>query len=227
MSRRWVGLAALAAMMVGSLAAQAHFVFIVPEAGEAAVKVVFSDTLEPDLNVNIEKIGGAKLYLRDASGQDQTLEWKKQEGYYHAAVSGQGLRVVYGVHEYGVVQKGDAKPFRLVYYPKAILGPATQPQATIGEKLPLEIVAEGKPGAVRFRVLFGGKPLPEADVTVLLPGGGKKVVQTDKEGYTPAFDATGRYGLYTRRIEAKDGEYAGRSYNEVRYYATLVCDIKD
>ena len=216
------------AAVVGLLAvsvAQGHFPFIVPDEKGTAAKVVFSDDLNPDTNVNIEKLAGTKLTLRDAAGKETALEWKKGEGFYAVTVPGTGTRVVYGVTDYGVLQKGDAKPFRLTYYPKAILGPATAKEATVGEKLPLEILATGAPGKIRFQVLAAGKPAADLEVTVLLPGSGKKAVKTDNSGLTPEFDGSGRYGVYARLTEAKAGEHAGKKYDEVRSYATLVCDV--
>src|SRR5947199_38561 len=121
----------LGAAVVGLLAAaaaQAHFAYIVPEADGAKARVVFSDTPDPDTNVNIEK-------------------------------------------------------------------------------------------------LADGKPLADAEVSVLLPGGGKKAGKTDKDGYTEAFDGTGRFGVSAKHIEAKGGEYNGKRYEEARHYATLVVDV--
>lgn len=216
----------IGAVAVGLLAAaagRAHFPFVVPgDKGESA-RVVFSDSLEPDPNVNIEKIENTKLTLRDAAGKESPAEWKKGDGFYAVNVPGRGDRVVYGITDYGVLQKGDAKPFKLVYYPKAVLGAATA--QAVGAKLPLEVTAEGKAGALRFRVLAAGKPVADAEVTVMVPGAGKKAVTTDKDGYTPAFDAAGRYGVYAKQVEAKAGEHAGKKYDEVRSYATLVCDV--
>lgn len=218
---RMTGAVVVALFAVGL--SHAHFPFIVPgEKGDAA-KVVFSDSLEPDTAVNIEKIANTKLTLRDAGGKESAVEWKKDDGFYAVNVPGTGDRVVYGVTDYGVLQKGDAKPFKLTYYPKAVLGAATA--KPVGEKLPLEVVAEGKAGALRFRVLAAGKAVADSEVTVMLPGGTKKGVTTDKEGYTPAFDATGRFAVYAKHSEAKAGEHAGKKYDEVRSYATLVCDV--
>jgi uncharacterized GH25 family protein len=208
--------------------AQAHFPFIVPEGDGTTAKVVFSDNLDPDKEVNIEKLDGTKLTLRDAGGKETPLTWKKGDGCYVVSVPGSGPRVVYGVTDYGVLQKGDAKPFRLVYYPKAAVGgPATK---AVGGNLKLEIVSAGEVGKTRFQVLADGKPAPELEVTVMVPDESKKLVKkavkTDKEGFTPAFAETGRYGVYARHSEAKAGEHAGKKYDEVRSYATLVTDVK-
>ncbi|MBP3958911.1 DUF4198 domain-containing protein [Gemmata sp. G18] len=215
----------IGAVVVGLFAvagAHAHFPFIVPDAKGETAKVVFSDNLEPDTAVNIEKIAETKLTLRDATGKDAPVEWKKEDGFYAVNVPGSGDRVLFGVTDYGVLQKGDAKPFKLAYYPKAVIGTAvTKP---VGDKVALEVVADGKPGALRFQVLAAGKPLANSEVTVMLPAGGKKAVTTDKDGYTPVYDAAGRYGVYAKHVEAKAGEHAGKKYDEIRSYATLVCD---
>jgi len=214
---------AAATLLLAGAVAQAHFPFIVPEADGSAVKVVFSDDLTPDTNVNVEKLAGTKLFVRDAGGKDAPLDWKKGDGFYQVAVPGTGPRVVYGVTEYGVLQKGDAKPFRLTYYPKALVGgPA---KAAVGGALKVEVLAAGDAGKTRFQVVHDGKPVAGAEVTVLPPGGSKKAVKTDADGFTPAFEAAGRYGVFARVTEAKGGEHAGKKYDEVRHYATLVLDI--
>jgi uncharacterized GH25 family protein len=216
----------IGAALVGlfaTAAASAHFPFIVPDDKGQSAKVVFSDNLDPDEAVNIEKIANTKLTLRDAAGKDAPLEWKKGDAFYAVNFPGTGDRVAFGYTDYGVLQKGDSKPFKLAYYPKAVLGAAGA--KPIGEKLALEVAAEAGAGKVRFRVLAAGKPVAESEVTVLLPEGGKKAVATDKDGYTPGFEGAGRYGVYAKQIEAKAGEHAGKKFEEVRSYATLVCTV--
>ena len=199
---------------------QAHFPFVVPEEGSKAI-VIFSDTLEPDTRVNIEKIAATKLKVRDASGTDKAVEWTKGEGKYSFGVPGTGSRVIFGTTDYGVLQKGEGKPFRLLYHPKALVGPAT-PATTLGATCPLEIVPVGPAGKTQFQVLAAGKPVADAEVTVLLPGNTRKAVKTGADGLTPAFEAQGRYGVVAKLLEAKAGEHAGLKYEELRNYATLV-----
>ena len=216
---RMIGAAVVGLVVVA--VAQAHFPFVVPDAKGESARVVFSDSLEPDADVNVEKIANTKLTLRDAAGKESPLEWKKGDGFYAVNVPGRDDRVVYGTTNYGVLQKGDAKPFKLTYYPKAVIG--TLGAKPVGQKL--EVIAEGGAGKVRFRVLAAGKPLAGSEVTVMMPGGGKKAVTTDKDGYTAGFDGAGRYGVYAKQIEAKAGEHAGKKFDEMRNYATLVCDV--
>ena len=97
----------LGSTLVGLLAAsvaQGHFPFIIPDANGETAKVVFSDDLSPDTNVNIEKLAGTKLTLRDTAGKETPLEWKKGEGFYAVTIPGSGNRVIYGLTDYGVLQ---------------------------------------------------------------------------------------------------------------------------
>jgi hypothetical protein len=77
---------------------------------------------------------------------------------------------------------------------------------------------------VKFQFLVGGKPAADADGSVTLPDGKKEKVKTDKDGFTAAFDATGRYAVYLKSVEAKAGEHDGKKYEQVTHYATLVAD---
>lgn len=216
-------LAALFVVLAVGLA-HGHFPFIVPDADGKRVKIIFSDSLEPDTKVNIEKIANTKLTLRDAAGNESPLKWTKGEGCYIVEVSaGGGSRVVYGSTDYGVLQKGESKPFRLLYHAKAILGPVNS--TSLGDKPLVEVVPSGEPGKISFQVLASGKPAAASEVTVLLPGGGKKAVKTDAEGRTPPFEQLGRYGVYANWFEPKSGEHAGQKYEQVRHYATLVVDV--
>lgn len=221
--KRMFGAVVLGLLMAA--VAEAHFPFIVAEADGSKAKVVFSDDLSPDAKVDIEKLVNTKLTVRDSGGKDTPLDWKKENGFYQVTLPGSGPRVVYGVSEYGVLQKGDAKPFRLTYLPKALIGAVPAKAAAIGGPLKVEIVPADEGGKVRFQVVHEGKARPETEVTVLVPGGGKKAVKTDKEGFTPAFESSGRYGVFARVTEAKGGEHAGKKYEETRYYATLVVDV--
>jgi len=214
------------AAAVGLLAvavAQAHFTFVVPDAGGSSAKVIFSDDLNPDPNVSVEKIANTKLTLRDAAGKESPLETKKGDGCYLVNLPGGGPRVVYGTTEFGVSQKGTDKPYLLVYYPKALVGSVPEKLAATGAKL--EVVPAGGSGQVQFRVVSEGKAAADVEVTVLLPASGKKAVKADKDGLTPAFDGSGRYGVFARLTEAKTGEHAGKKYEEVRHYATLVAEV--
>lgn len=221
---RWYLSVAMAVALVAG-PARAHFVFVVPQKDGTSVKVVFSDSLEPDENVDIAKIAGLKLTGRYDGGKHAPIECKKGE---HCLTGTLGLvdpRVVFGSLDYGVIQRGEAKPFLLKYHPKAVFAGTDTRAATLGEAADLEIVPVTESGKTRFRLLAKGKPVADAEGGVLLPDGKKEKVNTDADGYTPAFTQTGRYAAYLRLTEAKAGEHDGKKYEEVRHYATLVVDV--
>lgn len=216
----------LGVLITGLLAtglAHAHFPFILPDETGSAARVVFSDALAPDTAVKIEKIDSTKLFLRDGT-KNIPLEWKKGESWLDAKLPGTGNRIAFGVTEYGVLQKGDAKPFRLVYFSKAAIG---DPFAkAVGDPLKVEIVAAGQPGKTRFQVLAGGKPAADIEITIIAADEKKHSAKTDADGFTPAFEGKGRVGVHARVSEVKSGEFAGKKYDEIRSYATFVVDIK-
>jgi uncharacterized GH25 family protein len=218
---------ALVLTLLTASAASAHFPFLVPD-GPAKGKAVFSDTLKPDKDVPVDRIAGTKLVVL-ADGKATDLAWTldKPANCYTFDVPGTGSRVVVGTCDYGVLQRGDSKPFLLLYYPKAVFGDVPEAdKATAGDKVPLELVPVAAGGKLRFKVLAGGKPLAKTDVTVLVPGEMKNaIVATDDNGLTPEFDKPGAYGAQVRRVEAKAGDREAKKYDEVRQYATLVVTL--
>lgn len=205
-------------------AAQAHFVFVVPAKSGATAAVVFSEDLEPDEAVEIGKVAGLKLTSRDAAGKDVPVAHKADKHALIATLPGAGTRVVFGSVNYGVLQKGQGKPYLLAYHPKALIGVGAE-KITLGDAVPAELLALAEGGKVRFKLVARGKPVPGADVTVIKPDGSKVKVKTAADGLTDAVDGSGRFGAWTRVTEARTGEQAGKKYEEVRHYPTLVADI--
>ena len=207
--------------------ASAHFPFLVPD-GPSKGKAVFSDNLKPDAAVPIDRIANTKLTVI-ADGKAAELMWTldKAANCYTFDVPGSGSRIVVGTTDYGILQRGDSKPFLLQYYPKAVFGdvPAVE-KATVGDRVPLELVPVVAGGKIRFTALAGGKPLAKVDVALLIPGEAKsKDVKTDDAGRTPEFDKAGLYGAQVRLVEMKAGERDGKKYDEIRHYATLVVNF--
>jgi hypothetical protein len=184
---------------------------------------VFSDSLEPDESVPVEKIAATKLYFRDNAGKVTVLDWKKGEHAYLVNLPDKNPAVVGGVCNYGVTQRGKGKPFLLAYYPKLVLGEMKAAKAW--DKLPLEIVPQGEG---RFQLLFGGKPAAEAEVVVVTPAAeeDKKTLKSDARGeFKVPFFVPGIHAIRARYVESKTGEYNGKKHEEVRHYATLVFQV--
>jgi uncharacterized GH25 family protein len=215
-------LASLIALALVSTAS-AHFPYLIPGTGNQG-KAIFSDNLKPDPIVSIERIAQTKLTLMGDT-KEIPLTFEKASNSYTFEVPGSGNRVVNGTTDLGIVQRGESKPFRLLYYPKAIFGELSD-KVTVGSQLPIELVPVREGDKLRLKVLIGGKPTEKIDVTVLIPGEEKgKVFVTDHAGLTPPFDKGGTYGAQCRWVEAKAGEVAGKKYDETRHYATLVVNL--
>ncbi len=107
-----------------------------------------------------------------------------------------------------------------------IVGDPFAPHVAAGKALDIVPVRDGE--KVRFRVTAAGKALPDVEVTVGMDGKEEvkaETVKTDAAGLTPGFAGRGRYLVAARRVEAKAGEFGGKSYTAVRHTATLVCDV--
>jgi uncharacterized GH25 family protein len=207
-------------------AASAHFVFVVPDAkNPAQVVVVFSDDLEVDENIPAERLKGLKLFGRFDGGKQAPVECKEGKSCLTGELGLVNPQCVYGTLAFGVMQKGDAKPYLLAYHPKAVFTGADPKFATLGEKAaPVELVPVVSGSEVKFQFLAAGKPVADAEVTVIKPEGGKAKAKTDKDGFTTAFPAKGRYGAWAKHTDATAGEHGGKKYAEARHYATLVYD---
>ena len=201
----------------------AHFVYVVPAKDGKTVTVVFSEDLNPDEAVAIEKIASLKL-TGVANGQETIVACKTGKHELNAVLAAD-TKVAFGSITYGLMSRGD-KPSLLVYHPKALLAGASEKEATIGAKAALEVVPVTADGKTKFRLLAAGKPVADAEGSVLLPDGKKEKLKTDKDGYSTVFAGAGRYAVWLRQTEAKAGEHDGKKYEEVKHYATLVTDVK-
>ena len=216
----------LALVLGTACVARGHFVFVVPNTNGSSATVVLSEDLQPDAEVEMVLAGKPQLKLLDAAGQETALTLKKTADDTAALeLAGEGLRVVYGDADLGVMQRGEGPAFRLLYHPKTIVGDAFDAHANLGDRVPVEIVPTGSAGAVAFRVVAGGKPVAQAEVNLVLPDGERTKVTTNDNGQTETFPATGRYAAWTRHVEAKPGEANGKPYQATRHYATLVADV--
>lgn len=215
----------LLAGLTTTVAASAHFVFVLPAKDGKAVTVVLSEELEVDENIPAERLKGLTLTGRFDGGKEAPVECKPGKSCLTGELGLVGPQCVYGTLAFGVMQKGDARPYLLAYHPKAVFAGADSRHTTLGEKVaPVELVPVVAGSEVKFQFLAGGKPAADAEVTVLTPDGGKKKAKTGQDGLTPAYPATGRYGAWAKHTDAKPGEHGGKKYDEARHYATLVFD---
>lgn len=219
-------LAAIGGLTLATMAS-AHFVYLVPAGGK--VHVIFSDSLEADENVSIDKIAATKLFAVYREGKQVPLEWTKGKAALLAVLPDRDVYMIGGDTDYGFHQSKHTqnKPVRLKYYPKVILGDvASAEKLRLGAATPLEIIPSIRDGKLHFQALLRGKPLPKAEFGLLIPGEGKGQKLTgDGEGRIPtSFTSPGKYAARVAYIEPTAGEVGGKKYEEIRHYATLVVE---
>jgi hypothetical protein len=231
--KRWCALLLLVAAVTP---ARAHFIWIVPdklETDRTTVRVIFSDSLEPDSPDLLAKISRTELFVCGKDGQPAPLKLEdgNKEGARVAALEGKGPWEVAGVCHYGVVRRGQEEPFLLFYYPKTYVRrssdePLPHCQGKEAERLALEILPVEKERAT-YIVRWHGKPLPGADVAVVPLGEARpREAKTDEHGRLALADVkTGIYGIRARHVENRQGDEDGKKYHEVRHYATLVVEL--
>jgi uncharacterized GH25 family protein len=227
-------LLALGFVLVASLPAQAHFIWLLPpkqlpaKVGDQA-QMIFSDNLEPDGNVDIAKIKQTKLFVRSGKGELTSAKIEAGKNHYQVIPESKskGAILIGGVCQYGVITKGKSDPFLLMYYPQTFW-----PVEILRDKLPtwrfessgkqaLEIVPTEK---AALKVLWQGKPAANLEVTLFVPGLDKNVERkTDESGLVKLEvpKAGGYYGVLARKVESKEGKLDDKTYKEIRHYATF------
>ena len=224
MNRRQLLFLSALLVIASGTRARAHFIFVLPDSEGTEARVILSETLEVDDDIDPALVDGVELVTRDGAGAEGAIPLVR-DGETRLVKLGEKLRgAIHGRLTHGVMAHGP-KPFLVVYHPKACFGYPFGSAARIGGESPAEIVPAGHPGAVRFRLLSRGEPVADAKMIVLLPDGEQKEVVTDVEGRSPVFHAAGRYGAWARHVVAAPGEHAGEAYVEERHYPTIVIDV--
>ncbi|SIO28491.1 Protein of unknown function [Singulisphaera sp. GP187] len=205
----------------------AHFLFIrigpAAEAGRSA-EVYFSEQAEAGDPSFVSKIAGTKLWVQTAPGSFKPLEVREGVDRLRAPLPDAETLSVVGSCEYGVLARPKEVPFLLRHYPKAIAGdPEALNQLTArGEMIPLEIMGQIEGDKIHLVLLKQGKPVPgvvfhavDADLT-------ESEAKAGPDGtavWTPP--APGPYSIYARDTIQRSGEAGGKSYEEIREFATL------
>lgn len=226
LSRHLIALGLVAGL---AAAARSHFVFVYATPDRTEARLVFGHTAAPDPSGFPTRAANTTLTARGAAGKDVRLVVEKGGGnFFRAKLPADRPVVVFGTTEAGVTQRGDNPPMLSWYYPKAVLGDPFVDAAVVGAGAPLEVIPVRAGKKVRFRVVFGGKPVADAEVTVGRVGAGEdkdEGVKTDKDGVTAEFAGRGRYCVAARITEEKAGEFGGKKYAKVRHTATVVFDF--
>ncbi len=221
--RMLVALAVAAASLIAD--ARAHFLFtrIGPHTeGGRHVDVFFSEYATAGDPKFVDRIAGTRLWVQQAPGKFQPLEVRKEADSLRAFLPSGAAVSVAGQCEYGVLTRKD-KSFLLEYYPKAVAGDAKSLEGMRPlDKLPLEIVATFANDSVTLTVLQDGKPVPEAEFTTVDDSLSNEKAKAGKDGRaTWKPPAAGYYCVYTSVTIPQAGVRGGKSFGEIRRFATL------
>jgi hypothetical protein len=216
-ARAWVWAGALAIALAAPGRAHAHFLWLTcdREDGKAVVRAFLSETPIPEGPEFLKHIAGSKI-----TANRNALGWTKEAETYRVNLPNPTPEAVDGVCDLGVMKRNGAT-FRLIYTARVQIGPASAAEAVATDQLRLRLVA--RPGQTPVvAVSFRNKPAAGAVVKAFPDEGEPIELKTDAEGrleYPAA--AEGKAGLLAKWSTKEPGELDGKSYDEVRYYATL------
>jgi hypothetical protein len=224
LQRGLLGLAV--AMALGGAEARAHFLFIrigpMAEAGRSA-EVYFSAQAEAGDPKFVGKITQTKLWVQTSPGQFEPLAVHALADRLRATLPASGSLAVVGACEYGVLARPNETPFLLRYYPRAIAGkPDELNRMRPRPEIPFEVMATIEGERLRLVALKDGKPVPGAEFHAVDADLTEAKFTAGPDGsatWTPP--APGRYSIYTRDSVKQTGEVDGKSYEEIRSFATL------
>lgn len=227
---RFLFMITAATFVVGLQAAQAHFIWLVPQTasdGQSVVHVYFGEDAHDDTPDFLPRLKGVQLKSvagrKPAADITTTLSDESLTG----PVNFGNDSVVVASHDFGVMDRGDAV-FRLKYYAKG--GPAVTDSAwsaaVTSDDLRLDIVPSFAGDQVTLGVLFDGKPVAGAQVVVARPGMEDYEGETNSEGQAViAVEESGIHSVRVRHIEQAAGEVDGKKYAETRHYCTLALAV--
>jgi hypothetical protein len=214
-------------LLACSTSAQAHFVWLLTDATspQAKVRVYFSESAEPDDPALLDKVLKAEVWTTGGRGEPKSLVLTKGSDALEADLQGNARQsTVILRHNYGVMARG-GEPFLLKYYAKTypFALPGTWKAVRDNDRLPLEVVPTTHGSQIVLQVLWNGKPLPAAAVTVVGPGIDKKIEgATDDAGNFPCeLPKAGTFSIRAKHTEANAGTLDDKEYKSVRHYSTL------
>lgn len=209
---RYVLAAILALLPVGA-SAEALWLEIGP-AGMELVYGDFGENQRDGLLGRLERTLAAKSF--GPSGEQSLKLERRGTGYQLRGLSVDANAVV-AEQAWIVERKQDDKSVRTLNRLAARYAAELSEQQAV---IPLDIVPTGKPG--RFRILYDGKPLPNAQAIVTTESGWKRDVRTDPAGEVEI--ALPWKGLYLIEVAVADnspGVMGPEPYDGMRLVTTL------
>ncbi len=132
------------------------------------------------------------------------------------ALPGEGVRVVHGLADLGVMQRGNSKPHVHIYHPKTIVGDAFAPMTLLGDRVPIELVPVRAGDAFKLKLLIAGKPAAAQEIRLIAPDGTDEDYKTDADGLIGPITEHGRYGAWARHWIDETGKRDYKAYEQLR-----------
>jgi uncharacterized GH25 family protein len=233
MNNRRLG-AILCGVVVAALGAtcHAHFLWIktVTVDNKPQALLFFGESPADESYHFPDKLAKTKLWSRAADGKQTEIETKKIDtddrvGYL-GALKDDKSPALQTTQQYGIY--GTAL---LEYHAKHMRGTTIEEINSAGpsKDLKLEIVPKVSQGEISCQVLWDGKPLSGADVTIFAGENDPLEEKSDTDGrvsITPK--GKGLIGVLANTMEDdKSGELDGKAYKGVLHYASLTFKLPD
>jgi hypothetical protein len=206
--------------------AKAHFVFLLPPiAGSNDATIIWSDTPAADPQISTEALarGTVRVLSADGTWGETQSTPGNANGIWRTVAVANETKALVAQADYGLVNRGEGFVYLVKY--------AAKWERTVGLGVKANLWLELQPirtsNGIAFTVFQNGQPLPNADVSIYEPNGGKlRTVKTDDKGVTPSFAGAGQYAARVMAFDSTAGESEGRKYKGTYHYSTLVTDYR-
>lgn len=210
---------------LASNAALAHFLFVricPPAEGGRAAEVYFSEYASAGDPRYIAKVATAQFDVQTEPGKFRPLPMMRLSDRLRGYVPQTGPLMVAGTLDYGALDRPGQKPFLLRHYSKAVAGTRDEVNRQTPRGSRLEIIPTFAADHVVLTALYDGKPLPDATFTTVAPDLSNEELKGDTNGrgtFRP--ESNGYYCVYVGHTDPTPGEHAGKSYQEIKEFATV------
>ena len=228
--QKFFAIACGCAVVAVAVQCQAHFLWVksVTVDGKPQGLLFFGESPADETYHFPEKLAKAKLWSRSADGKQTevattAIDTDERVGLI-GSLGDDKSPVLQTSQQYGVY--GTAL---LKYHAKHIRGttPDDVNAAGTSKELKLEIVPKIKDGDVELTVLWNGKPLADAAVTIVESRQGSDRTEDGQRGHlTFKPEAGGIVGVLANTMEKdKSGELDGKPYKGMMHYASLTFNL--
>jgi hypothetical protein len=206
----WLGLTFLA-----PCAGRAHFLWLTVEGDKPAVHAFLSETPSPEGPEFLKYIEQVKI-----TAGPKILSWTKADDTFRISLPEPGIDTVDGFCDLGLKSRGGVS-FKLIYTARVQFSPSVAGTAEDPNHLRMRVVTRpGKAPVVMVR--FRGQPAPGAVVKAFPADGDPIELKSDAAGLVEhALVGNERTAFLGKWSEKSPGKLDGKSYDEIRYYATL------